>query len=90
MLEIKDLTLIVNQKEIIKNLSFVINSNDKIAIIGEEGNGKSSLLMAMLGGCEYAKVTGIVNTKNNSIGYLKQFIDQLDLEKNVHNHLFKS
>ena len=90
MLEIKDLTLIVNQKEIIKNLSFVINSNDKIAVIGEEGNGKSSLLMAILGSIEYAKVTGIINTKNNSIGYLKQFIEQEDLEKSVYNYLFKS
>ncbi len=90
MLEIKNLTLIVNQKEIIKNLSFVINSNDKIAIIGEEGNGKTSLLMAILGNLDYAEVTGIVNTKNNSIGYLKQFIEPANLEKSVYNYLFKS
>jgi len=90
MLEIKDLTLIINQKEIIKNLTFVINFGDKIAIIGEEGNGKSSLIMAIVGDCSYAKVTGIINTKNNKIGYLKQFIDLADLEKSVYNYLFKN
>ena len=89
MLEIKDLTILVNEKEIIKDLSFVMNNNDKIAIIGEEGNGKSTLIMSILGIASYANISGIIDTKNNTIGYLSQFINKINLEKSVYNYLFK-
>ena len=44
VLEIKKLTISVNQHFLVKNLSLTLNRNDKLAIIGEEGNGKSTLL----------------------------------------------
>ena len=31
-------------RKIIEGLNLIINKNDKIALIGEEGNGKSTLL----------------------------------------------
>lgn len=46
MLQIKNLTMThqLDLKEIVRQLSFTINPGDKLAIIGEEGNGKSTLL----------------------------------------------
>lgn len=88
MLEIVDLTIEVGLKTIIKDLSFVVNKNDKLAIIGEEGNGKSTLLKAIVGHFTYGKVRGIINLKNNTVGYLEQSINDIDLEKDVFDYLF--
>lgn len=51
MLQVRNLTLhhLMDLKEIIKDLSFTINLGEKVAIIGEEGNGKSTLLKWILG-----------------------------------------
>lgn len=88
MLEIKDLTIIVNDRYLVKNLSFTLNSKDKLAIIGEEGNGKSTLLKCILGNCPYAYVSGTINTKGNRIGYLEQSISKESLPKKVFDYLF--
>ena len=90
MLEIKDLSIIVNHKYIIKDLSLTLNQKDKLAIIGEEGNGKSTLLKAILGICDYAEVDGIINLKGNRIGYLEQSISNKYLKKTVYEYLFQS
>lgn len=46
MLQIKHLTMThqLDLKELVHDLSFTVNPGDKLAIIGEEGNGKSTLL----------------------------------------------
>ena len=48
MLEIKDLTISISDRYLIKNLNLILNNGDKLAIIGEEGNGKSTLLKSIL------------------------------------------
>ena len=80
MLDIKNLTLktIKGEKEIIKDLNLTINDNDKIAIIGEEGNGKSTLLKCIYNQDlikDYIIVTGKIVKNNLNIGYLEQFLD---------------
>lgn len=90
MLEIKDLSIIVNLKFLIKNLSFSLNKGDKLAIIGEEGNGKSTLLKIIADSCDYAEVTGHIDLKNNKVGYLKQFFDDRELLLKVRDYLFNS
>lgn len=89
MLEIKNLTIEIDGKKIIKNLSFVLNEGDKLAVIGEEGNGKSTLLKAIAGICDYGVVEGNINTFKNHIGYLEQFIKENDLEKSATKYLFQ-
>lgn len=89
MLEINDLYIEVNQKVIISNLNMVLNKGDRLAIIGEEGNGKSTLLKVISGNSDYALVKGNINSKNNKIGYLEQIINNEDLKKSVYNYLFK-
>lgn len=88
MLEIKDLTISINDRYLIKKLNLVLNNGDKLAIIGEEGNGKSTLLKTVLGICEYAEISGNINLKGNRIGYLEQSISDDKLNKNVYEFLF--
>ena len=51
MLQIKHLTMtqVSTVFTMIDDLSFVVNPGDKVAIIGEEGNGKSSILKYIVG-----------------------------------------
>ena len=88
MFEIKNLNLKVKDRYLIKDLSLTLNKNDKLGIIGEEVNGKSTLLKSILGICEYARVTGTINTKNINIGYLEQTFEEQNLNKKVFNYLF--
>ena len=85
MLEIKDLSISIDDRYLVKNLSFNLNNNDKLAIIGEEGNGKSTLLKCILGICDYANISGIINLNNNRIGYLAQTVTS---DKKVFDYLF--
>ena len=89
MLEVNNLSVSISDRYLVKNLSFVLNSKDKMAIIGEEGNGKSTLLKAILGICKYAKIDGNINFKDSRIGYLEQSISDIYLNKTVYNYLFK-
>lgn len=89
MLEINNLSVSINDRYLIKDLSLTLNSGDKLAIIGEEGNGKSTLLKVMLGICEYAKIEGNINFRGNSVGYLEQSMSDIYLNQIVHDYLFK-
>lgn len=88
MFEVKDLSIKIKNRYLIKNLSLVLNKKDKLAIIGEEGNGKSTLLKSLLGICDYASVEGNINLKGNRIGYLEQAISYENLSKKVYDFLF--
>lgn len=88
MLEIKDLTISINDRYLIKHLNLILNNSDKLAIIGEEGNGKSTLLKSILGICEYAEISGNINLKGNRIGYLEQSMSADKLDKSVYEFLF--
>lgn len=90
MFEVKNLTIVQNDKTIMENLSFTLNKNDKLAIIEEEGNGKSTLIKTLLGICEYATSTGSIVTHGNTIGYLAQSMDSEEFNKNVFSYLFES
>ncbi len=77
MLQVKNLTLTHRKdlRTLVENLSFVLNPGDKAAIIGEEGNGKSTVLKwlanpALVEG--YCQWSGEVTAKDGSMGYLAQ------------------
>ncbi|MBQ7307431.1 MAG: ABC-F family ATP-binding cassette domain-containing protein, partial [Clostridia bacterium] len=59
--------------ELFKNLSFVVNEGDRVALIGQNGTGKSTLLKIIAG--KENLNSGSVDIKRNSvIGYLEQQI----------------
>lgn len=88
MLELKDICISIGDRYLIKNLNLVLNAGDKLAIIGEEGNGKSTLLKSILGICEYAKISENINYKDYRIGYLEQSISEDKLDKSCYQFLF--
>ena len=80
MLSIKNLTihLVKDLRTVIENFSFSLENKMKVCIIGEEGNGKSSILKAIVddeGLKEYAEISGEINKKNEVIGYLPQILE---------------
>ena len=63
---------------IVNDLSFTIHAYDKVAVIGEEGNGKSTLLKAMLSDdsiASYASISGKIEMDFKKCGYLPQQMD---------------
>lgn len=89
MLIIESLTLTLKKdlRVLIKDLNLTLNQNDKIAIIGEEGNGKSSLLKTIYNQDEaskYLEIDGKIFIKNENICYLEQIIekDKLNISLN--------
>ena len=86
MLEVRKLYIkkYSEDRELISNLSFTLNKGDKFAIIGLEGNGKSTLLKTILGyELDFVEVNGSIETKNNKLGYLPQSIKQDFENENV-------
>lgn len=88
MLEIKNLSIEVNDKYIVKNLNVVLNSDSKLAVIGEEGNGKSTLLKVIAGICDYANIEGQVVLNGSKISYLSQTIGVENKDLKVAEFLF--
>ena len=76
ILEVKELNVILDDNEILHNLSFVVNQKDVIAIIGPNGAGKTVLFKTLLGLFPYEGE--IKWRKNIKIGYVPQkiFIDK--------------
>ncbi len=90
MLEVKNLDIIISTRYVIRDLSFTLQKGDKLAVIGEEGNGKSTLLKAIMGLCDYDLINGTVDTKRNTVGYLEQYIRGEECDKDVYDFLFAS
>ena len=57
-LKIEDLYVSVNDKEILKGLSIEFSSNETIALLGPNGNGKSTLLQTIMGNPNYTIKSG--------------------------------
>lgn len=89
MLEVKDVSICIHTRYLVENLSFTLNKGDKLAIIGEEGNGKSTLLKCLVGNCDYADITGRI-VKKGTIGYLEQSMHQGFLQMKVSEFLFSN
>ena len=64
MIEIKNLKKQINSKEILINLSFVINKGDFVSVVGPSGSGKTTLLNILL--LISKKTSGVYNF--NGIG----------------------
>ena len=77
MLTVRQLNILHRRdaRPLIRDLSFTLSGTERLAVIGEEGNGKSALLKAIA--CpaslaSWATVSGHVHAQGESIGYLAQ------------------
>lgn len=90
---IKNLTIkTLKERVLIEDLSFTLNKGDKMAIIGEEGNGKSTLIKWLINDDsvkEYSTYTGTIDRENQKIGYLPQFIKEEWNTQTVSDFLLK-
>lgn len=57
---VKDLHVSVEDKEILKGLNLEINSGERHALMGPNGNGKSTLLAAIMGNPKYRVTQGTI------------------------------
>ena len=48
IISVNDLSLSFGPKDILKNVSFALNENDRLGIVGSNGCGKSTLLSLLL------------------------------------------
>jgi ATPase subunit of ABC transporter with duplicated ATPase domains len=93
MFEIKNLTLMVGaNRPLIENLNLSLNPGDKIAIVGEEGNGKSTLLKAIKDEnlvSDYCIIKGSITRNNLRIGLLEQLLDLKWNDIYIYNYFLK-
>ena len=59
-LEIKDLHVSVEEKEILKGVNLTVHENEIHALMGPNGNGKSTLLAAIMGHPKYQVTSGSI------------------------------
>lgn len=92
MLQIKNLT-ITHKKDnrvLLNEFSMILNDGDRAAIIGEEGNGKSTLLKLIYDEelvADYVDYTGEIIRNNSVIGYLAQELTNEEKEKTVYDFM---
>ena len=95
MLQVKDLT-ITHRKDlriILNKFNMVLNAGDKAVIIGEEGNGKSTLLKWIYQSelvDAYAECEGTKSFGGEILGYLPQELPEIDKSKTLYEFFAKS
>lgn len=93
MLMIKNLSLYLSRdlRALLEDFSFSLQENMKVALIGEEGNGKSTLLKAIADPKSiqsYVEITGQISTSGEIIGYLPQVVTE-DVLGQTTDHFFQ-
>lgn len=92
MLEIRNVHITQNKdlKVLVEDLSFTLNPGEKAAIIGEEGNGKSTLLKWIYDPAmteAYAHITGERRLKGSKAGYLPQELPAAQRTLSVYTYM---
>ena len=74
LIELQNISLILNNTEILTNISLKINRNEITTLIGINGSGKTSLARIIIG--SLAPTNGkIISAKNLKIGHMPQKIN---------------
>ncbi len=92
MLQIKNVSITYKKdlRELVSDLSFVLNDGDKVAVIGEEGNGKSTLLKLIYDSQmveDYVEYKGEIIRNHCILGYLGQELRTSDKKMGVYEFL---
>ena len=93
MLQIRHLTIthLKDLKDLVNDLSLTVNTGDKIALIGEEGNGKSTLLKLLMNDAlvsDYVSYTGEIQKSYNRYAYLPQTLPENERKLSLNDYFF--
>ena len=83
VMNVENLSFSYGDTSIIENLSFILNKGEKLAIIGANGRGKTTLVKLLSGHLSSASGEISVNPNVNSSVYIQEFIDNLNPENTV-------
>ena len=91
MIKINHLTITQNKdlRDLVFDLSMTIQDGEKVAIIGEEGNGKSTLLKTLMG--KYLSdftIKGDIQSDYQSLAYIPQKLPEELKKKSLHDYFF--
>ena len=83
ILEISDLSLHLTQtgRPLLEHFYFTLGAGDRAVLIGEEGNGKSTLLKLLYNPAlveDYAEYSGEIITESTVFGYLPQELPEAE------------
>lgn len=84
MLQVKGLSVSYGERQIFRNLSFVINDGEKIGLVGNNGTGKTTIFKVLAG--ELQPDSGqIISPKSNKICYVPQHLtmDSFNIKEDV-------
>lgn len=91
MLQVRNLsiTTLKDLRNIIEDFNITINKGDKICLIGEEGNGKSTLLKWIYDEnliIDYTEYKGEKSIVEEKLAYLPQELNNLEKEETIYNY----
>ena len=91
MIKINHLTITQNKdlRDLVSDLNINIQDGEKVAIIGEEGNGKSTLLRTLMGEklADYS-IRGEIQCELQSLAYIPQHLPEDLKKKTLHDYFF--
>ena len=91
MIKINHLTITQNKdlRDLVSDLNMTIQDGEKIAIIGEEGNGKSTLIKTLMGETlPDFTIRGDIQSDYQSIAYIPQKLPEELKKKSLHDYFF--
>lgn len=91
MIQIHKLTITHNKdlRNLVSDLTMVIREGEKVAIIGEEGNGKSTLLQTLMGNqIQDFTVSGQIHSNFGSYSYIPQSLSDVLKTLSLHDYFF--
>ena len=91
MIKINHLTITQNKdlRDLVSDLNMTIQNGEKVAIIGEEGNGKSTLLRALMGeALPDFTIRGDIQSDYQSLAYIPQKLPEKLKKETLHDYFF--
>ncbi len=91
MIKINHLTITQNKdlRDLVSDLTMTIQVGEKVAIIGEEGNGKSTLLKILIGeALSDFTIKGDIQSDIQSLAYIPQKLPEDLKKRTLHDYFF--
>lgn len=70
----KDISVFFGETMLFKDVSFAVEANDKIGLVGTNGAGKSTLLKLLMGQCPEDYTGAITKAADVEIGFMEQHV----------------